>query len=130
MTATTTLKDNVLTDIKSYIDKYEARLEDLSTIFNDYPLMFVRSYSEECYTINTDLRKLESIKDLVGDCDSDEEVIDYIKELKERYTENLLRSTLMESSTNPMVCLTSVWENESLQRMIRVLDNFSWKYRF
>lgn len=130
MTATTTLKDNVLTDIKSYIDKYEARLEDLSEIFKQFPLMFVKSYSEECYTINTDLRKLKSIKEFVEDCDSDEEVIDYIKELKERYTENLLRSTLMESSTNPMVCLTSVWENESLQRMIRVLDNFSWKYRF
>lgn len=92
--------------------------------------MFVKSYSEECYTINTDLRKLKSIKEFVEDCDDDDEVIDYIKELKERYTENLLRSTLMESSTNPMVCLTSVWENESLQRMIRVFDNFSWKYRF
>ena len=130
MTATTTLKDNVLTDIKSYIDKYEARLEDLSSIFKEFPLMFVKSYSEECYTINTDLRKLKSIKEFVEDCDDDDEVINYIKELKERFTDNLLRSTLMESSTNPMVCLTSVWENESLQRMIRVFDNFSWKYRF
>jgi hypothetical protein len=130
MTATTTLKDNVLTDIKSYIDKYEARLEDLSSIFKEFPLMFVKSYSEECYTINTDLRKLKSIKEFVEDCDDDDEVINYIKELKERFTDNLLRSTLMESSTNPMVCLTSVWENESLQRMVRVFDNFSWKYRF
>lgn len=130
MTATTTLKDNVLTDIKSYIDKYEARLEDLSSIFKEFPLMFVKSYSEECYTINTDLRKLKSIKEFVEDCDDDNEVINYINELKERFTDNLLRSTLMESSTNPMVCLTSVWENESLQRIIRVLDNFSWKYRF
>lgn len=130
MTATTTLKDNVLTDIKSYIDKYEARLEDLSSIFKEFPLMFVKSYSEECYTINTDLRKLKSIKEFVEDCDNDNEVINYINELKERFTDNLLRSTLMESSTNPMVCLTSVWENESLQRIIRVFDNFSWKYRF
>ena len=130
MTATTILKDNVLTDIKSYIDKYEARLEDLSEIFKQFPLMFVKSYSEECYTINTDLRKLKSIKEFVEDCDDDNEVINYINELKERFTDNLLRSTLMESSTNPMVCLTSVWENESLQRMIRVFDNFSWKYRF
>lgn len=130
MTATTTLKDNVLTDIKSYIDKYEARLEDLSSIFKEFPLMFVKSYSEECYTINTDLRKLKSIKESVEDCDDDNEVINYINELKERFTDNLLRSTLMESSTNPMVCLTSVWENESLQRFIRVFDNFSWKYRF
>jgi hypothetical protein len=130
MTATTTLKDNVLTDIKSYIDKYEARLEDLSSIFKEFPLMFVKSYSEECYTINTDLRKLKSIKEFVEDCDDDNEVINYINELKERFTDNLLRSTLMESSTNPMVCLTSVWENESLQRIIRVFDNFSWKYRF
>ena len=125
-----TLKENVLTDIKSYIDKYEARLEDLSLIFKEFPLMFVKSYSEECYTINTDLRKLKSIKEFVEDCDDDDEVINYIKELKERFTDNLLRSTLMESSTNPMVCLTSVWENESLQRMVRVFDNFSWKYRF
>lgn len=125
-----TLKENVLTDIKSYIDKYEARLEDLSSIFKEFPLMFVKSYSEECYTINTDLRKLKSIKEFVEDCDDDDEVINYIKELKERFTDNLLRSTLMESSTNPMVCLTSIWENESLQRMIRVFDNFSWKYRF
>jgi hypothetical protein len=130
MTATTTLKDNVLTDIKSHIDKYEARLEDLSSIFKEFPLMFVKSYSEECYTINTDLRKLKSIKEFVEDCDDDNEVINYINELKERFTDNLLRSTLMESSTNPMVCLTSVWENESLQRIIRVFDNFSWKYRF
>ena len=125
-----TLKENVINDINAYIDKYEARLEDLSEMFKQFPLTFVKSYSEECYTINTDLRKLRSIKDGVEDCDSDEEVIDFIKELKERYTENLLRSTLMESSTNPMVCLTSVWENESLQRFIRVFDNFSWKYRF
>ena len=125
-----TLKENVLTDIKSYIDKYEARLEDLSLYFKDFPLSFIKSYSEECYTINTDLRKLKSIKEFVEDCDDDDEVINYIKELKERFTDNLLRSTLMESSTNPMVCLTSVWENESLQRMVRVFDNFSWKYRF
>lgn len=125
-----TLKENVLTDIKSYIDKYEARLEDLSLYFKDFPLSFIKSYSEECYTINTDIRKLKPIKEFVEECDSDEEVIDYIKELKERFTENLLRATLMESSTNPMVCLTSVWENESLQRMVRVFDNFSWKYRF
>jgi hypothetical protein len=125
-----TLKENVINDINAYINKYEARLTDLSEIFKQFPLMFVKSYSEECYTINTDLKKLKSIKDLVEDCDSDEEVKDYIKELKERYTENLLRASLMESSTNPMVCLTSVWENESLQRIIRVCDNFSWKYRF
>ena len=130
MTATTTLKDKVLTDINEYIAKYEARLEDLSLYFKEFPLSFIKSYSEECYTINTDLRKLKSIKDLVEDCDSDEEIIDYIKNLKERYTENLLRFTLMESSTNPMVCLTSIWENESLQRMVRVFDNFAWKYRF
>ena len=125
-----TIKENVKNENNAYINKYEARLIDLSEIFKEFPLSFVKSYSEECYTINTDLRKLKSIKDLIGDCDSDEEVIDYIKDLKERYTDNLLRSTLMESSTNPMVCLTSVWENESLQRIIRVFDNFSWKYRF
>ena len=130
MTATTTLKDKVLTDINEYIVKYETRLVGLSEIFKEFPLMFVKSYSEECYTINTDLRKLKTIKDLVEDCDTDEEVIDYIKDLKDRYTENLLRSTLMESSTNPMVCLTSVWENKSLQRIIRVFDDFSWKYKF
>ena len=125
-----TLKENVINDINEYIVKYEARLADLSSIFKDYPLMFLRAYSEECYSINTDLKKLESIKDLVEDCDSDEEVIGFIKELKERYTENLLRSTLMESSSNPMVCLTSIWENESLQRIIRLFDRYSWKYKF
>ena len=125
-----TLKENVLNDINSYVAKYEARLEDLSQIFKEFPLSFIKSYSEECYTINTDLRKLKSIKDLIEDCDSDEEIIDYIKDLKDRYTDMLLRSTLMDSSTNPMVCLTSIWENESLQRMVRVFDNFSWKYKF
>ena len=49
----------------------------------------------------------------------------YISEIIEYYTRQLLNSSLMKSSTSMMHNLCSLWENESLQNVIR---NLEWIY--
>ena len=109
--------------LQEHIKRHEARLDTIREFTKQDVKLLIRSYSEEYYKLDNELAKVKAhLIDLQEVTKTDEEAIYYIKEMKERYQQALLSNKLMESSSSPMHCLTSLWENESKQRILRLFD--------
>jgi hypothetical protein len=115
-------RERAIKMLQEYIERHEARLDAIREFTKQDMKLLIRSYSGEYYKLDNELAKFKAHLIDLQEAKTEEEAIDYIKEMKERYQQVLLSGKLMESSSSPMHCLTSLWENESKQRILRLFD--------
>ena len=125
MTATmTTIRNTAINILERRIKLINARMETIQEYLTTDPKLFIRSYTEEYYSMIQDLDQLTDILNYINSqTENDDQVISYLNNIKTGYLDFLVRRPLMESSSSPMHSLTTLWDNDSTQRIIRLIDN-------
>lgn len=99
-------------------------METIQEYLTTDPKLFIRSYAEEYYSMIQDLDQLTDILNYINNqTENDDQVISYLNNIKTGYLDFLVRRPLMESSSSPMHSLTTLWDNDSTQRIIRLIDD-------
>ena len=125
MTATmTTTRNTAINILERRVKVINARMETIQEYLASDPKLFIRSYTEEYYSMIQDLDQITDILNYINNqTENDDQVISYLNNIKTGYLDFLTRRPLMESSSSPMHSLTTLWDNESTQRIIRIIDN-------
>lgn len=66
-------------------------------------------------------RMLKGVLALFDDDVNIKDVYDLVERMKDRFKDDLITRTLMQSSSNPLANLTSLWVNECKQELIEEL---------
>jgi hypothetical protein len=120
----TTTRNTAINILEKRIKLINARMETIQEYLTSDPKLFIRSYTEEYYSMIQDLDQLTDILNYINNqIENDDQVISYLNNIKTGYLDFLVRRPLMESSSSPMHSLTTLWDNDSTQRIIRLIDN-------
>jgi hypothetical protein len=120
----TTTRNTAINILEKRIKLINARMETIQEYLTSDPKLFIRSYTEEYYSMIQDLDQLTDILNYINNqTENDDQVISYLNNIKTGYLDFLVRRPLMESSSSPMHSLTTLWDNDSTQRIIRLIDN-------
>jgi hypothetical protein len=120
----TTTRNTAINILEKRITLINARMETIQEYLTSDPKLFIRSYTEEYYSMIQDLDQLTDILNYINNqIENDDQVISYLNNIKTGYLDFLVRRPLMESSSSPMHSLTTLWDNDSTQRIIRLIDN-------
>lgn len=120
----TTTRNTAINILEKRIKLINARMETIQEYLTSDPKLFIRSYTEEYYSMIQDLDQLTDILNYINNqTENDDQVISYLNNIKTGYLDFLVRRPLMESSSSPMHSLTTLWDNDSTQRIIRIIDN-------
>jgi hypothetical protein len=120
----TTNRNTVINILERRIKAISGRMETIQEELTTDPKLFIRSYTEEYYSMIQDLDQITYILNYINNqTENDDQVISYLNNLKTEYLDFLARRPLMEFSSSPMHSLTTLWDNESSQRIIRIIDN-------
>ena len=119
----TTTRNTAINILEKRIKLINARMETIQEYLTSDPKLFIRSYTEEYYSMIQDLDQLTDILNYINNqTENDDQVISYLNNIKTGYLDFLVRRPLMESSSSPMHSLTTLWDNDSTQRIIRLID--------
>lgn len=120
----TTTRNTAINILERRIKIIDARMDTIQEYLTTDPKLFIRSYTEEYYSMIQDLDQLTDILNYINNqTENDDQVISYLNNIKTGYLDFLVRRPLMESSSSPMHSLTTLWDNDSTQRIIRIIDN-------
>ena len=120
----TTTRNTAINILERRIKIINARMDTIQEYLTTDPKLFIRSYTEEYYSMIQDLDQLTDILNYINNqTENDDQVISYLNNIKTGYLDFLVRRPLMESSSSPMHSLTTLWDNDSTQRIIRIIDN-------
>lgn len=103
--------EKLIAQNKALIKSYKDKLEDDFTFHFEW-------VAERLFKLEWKNKLLEYILTLFEDDADAPDVDGFIIRLKERYKNELLTRTLMDSSTNPVANLTSLWISECKQDLI------------
>lgn len=105
--------------IERLIAKNNAQIKSCKDNLEENFVFHFEWLAETLFKLEWKNKMLEYILSLFNDADVNVE--DSIKRLKERFKEELITRTLMDSSTNPVANLASLWVNECKQDLIAEL---------
>lgn len=119
----TTIRQKAINSLEKRIKLANARLETTQECQNKDFKIFMSTYAEEQYAIISDLEHLTDILQYINSStETDDEVAKYLVKVKNGFVDLILNNCLMETSNSPMYNLTTLWDNESLQRIIKIIN--------
>ena len=119
----TTIRQKAIDSLEKRIKLANARLETTQEFQNKDFKIFMSTYAEEQYAIISDLEHLTDILQYINSStETDDEVAKYLVKVKNGFVDLILNNCLMETSDSPMYNLTTLWDNESLQRTIKIIN--------
>lgn len=119
----TTTRNKAINILERRIKVINARMETIQEYLTSDPMQFIRSYTEEYYSMIQDLDQITDILNYINNqTENDDQVVSYLNHIKTGYLDALARHPLMEFSSSPMHSLTTLLDNESSQRIIRIID--------
>lgn len=118
-----TFRNTAVNILERRIKVINARMETIQEYLTSDPKLFIRSYTEEYYSMVQDLDQITDILNYINNqTENDDQVMSYLNNVKTGYLDTLARHPLVEFSSSPMHSLTTLWDNESSQRIIRIID--------
>lgn len=118
-----TFRNTAVNILERRIKAINARMETIQEYLTSDPKLFIRSYTEEYYSMVQDLDQITDILNYINNqTENDDQVMSYLNNVKTGYLDTLARHPLVEFSSSPMHSLTTLLDNESSQRIIRIID--------
>lgn len=102
--------------IEKLIAKNNAELKTYKRNLDENYLHHFEWVAEKIFKLEWKNRMLNGVLALFNDVNID--VDGSVKRLKDRFKDELITRTLMQSSSNPLANLTSLWVNECKQELI------------
>ncbi len=103
--------------IEKMIAKNNAQIKTYKSNLDENYLHHFEWVSERIFKLEWKNKILNAVLALFDDVNI-KDVDDSVKRLKDRFKDDLMTGTLMQSSSNPLANLTSLWVNECKQELI------------